>query len=124
MALTKYMIIGVLNTIIGYSVMFSLMLINIMPELSNFFSYAVGIIISYFLNKKYNFKSTRRHQKEFPKFLLSMLFGYSLNLLTLIILHRTYKVNPYLSQIIAGTIYIISGYTLSNKWVFHQKKSK
>ncbi|MBQ3674880.1 MAG: GtrA family protein, partial [Campylobacter sp.] len=57
---------------------------------------------------------------EFFKFISSMLIAWSLNFITLKICLK-FGVNPYISQIIAGAIYTITGYLLSKIWVFKKQ---
>jgi putative flippase GtrA len=45
----RYGIIGVINTLIGYGVLFYLTYIGVLAELSNLFGYVVGFVVSYFL---------------------------------------------------------------------------
>lgn len=114
----KYGIIGVFNTLVGFGIIFFLFFLGVYPELSNFIGYVIGFFVSYFLNKKYNFKSENSHKKDLPKFLLSMSLAYILNLLVLIICYRYLDVNVYISQVLAGVVYVLTGYILSKVWVF------
>ncbi len=116
--LVKYLAIGIVNTIVGYSVIFSLMFFGVRPDISNACGYAVGIIVSFILNKRYNFRSYGKSYQEFFKFVVSMFAAYLMNLATLLICWKQLKVNPYASQIIAGGAYVLTGYTLSKVWVF------
>ena len=118
--LIKYLIIGVLNTIVGFG-LFLLMWQGLSQELSNIIGYAVGICFSFVMNKIFTFKSKQTSKtanlKEFLKFVSSMLIAWILNFITLKICLNL-GVNPYISQIIAGAIYTITGYLLSKIWVF------
>lgn len=116
----KYGIIGVFNTFIGYGLTFYLFYINILPELANFVGYFVGFFASYFLNKRFNFKSTNSHKKEMPKFILSMAIAYGVNLVIFLISYRYFNINIYISQIIAGIVYVLVGYIMSKIWVFKE----
>lgn len=116
----KYGLIGIFNTLVGYGLTFYLFYINIIPELANFFGYFFGFFVSYFLNKRYNFKSKNSHKRDMPRFILSMLIAYSVNLLILSILYRFFEVNVYASQIVAGVFYVLVGYWLSKIWAFKE----
>jgi putative flippase GtrA len=118
--LLKYGLIGVVNTIVGYGITFYLFYLGVLAELANLFGYIVGFFLSYFLNKKYNFKSINSHKKDLPKFLLSMGVAYVLNLIILMVCYRFFEMNVYLSQIIAGIVYTGCGYILSKRWVFRK----
>ena len=114
----KYLLVGVINTIVGYGVIFSLMYLGISPEISNITGYGIGISVSYLLNKTYTFKSKTHPKKEFPKFVFSLLIAYGLNFLTLILCIRVFNINPYISQVLSGGVYTISGFLLSKYFAF------
>jgi putative flippase GtrA len=114
----KYLLIGIVNSIVAYLLIFGFMLLGIGPEVSNFVGYFFGIVVSYVLNKQFNFKSKNRHMDDLPKFLASMAVAYLLNLAALVTLYRGWGVNPYVSQIAAGAVYLLVGYSLSRVWVF------
>ena len=97
--------------------------IGLIAELSNFIGYLVGFFISYFLNKKFNFKSTNSHKKDLPKFIISMGIAYIMNLIVLFITYRIFVINVYLSQILAGVVYVFVGYLMSKFWVFGRKNA-
>lgn len=109
---------GVANTIFGYSLIFVFMYIGLTPEISNFIGYFFGIILSYFLNKYYTFKIKTQDKKEFVFFFASMIASYIINLAVLIICYKALNLNTYLSQIIAGIFYTISGFLFSKYFVF------
>jgi len=117
----KYIFIGVINTLCGYGIIFVLMYKNISPEISNFIGYFIGFFISYYLNKKYNFKSNNSHLNDLSKFVVSMGIAYFVNLIVLIICYKKFGINVYVSQVIAGITYTITGYFLSKIWVFKRK---
>ena len=114
----KYLLVGLINTVIGFGIIFIMMFCGFSPEVSNLVGYVVGIFVSYILNKYFTFKQRKKSKKEFFKFTLSMLIAYSLNLLTLLICYRILNIDKYLSQIIAGVIYTLSGFILSKFYVF------
>ena len=120
----KYLLVGIINTIVGYGIIFSLMFIGISPEISNIIGYAIGIIVSYTLNKIYTFQSKAHPKKEFPKFVLSLLTSYGLNFLTLILCIHIFKINPYISQIISGAVYTLSGFVFLKYFAFRNGYEK
>lgn len=118
----RYIVIGIVNTIAGYGTIFSLMFyFSLIPEISNFFGYLVGILISYILNKKFNFKSKGSHKKELPKFIIGLGIAYFVNLLVLFISYRFLNINMYLAQFIAGCFYVITGYLMSKYFAFRKE---
>jgi len=124
MQILKYLLVGIINTIVGYGIIFFLMFVGVSPEVSNIVGYAVGISVSYVLNKIYTFQSKAHPKKEFPKFVLSLLASYTLNFLTLVLCIHIFKVNPYISQIISGAVYTISGFVFLKYFAFRGSKDE
>lgn len=123
--LIKYIIVGAINTIAGYSIILFLINIGLLAELSNFLGYAVVWILSYELNKQFTFKFSDQSKKVFLKYISTMLIVYCVNLTILIILFRFLDFNIYLAQLIASIAYTLIGYSISKKWVFsHHNKGK
>jgi len=89
------------------------------PETSNFIGYAVGLIASYLLNKLYTFKQNSKRRGEFTKFLAVFAFAYSLNFLSLLVLVRGLGINQFLSQVLAGMVYISISYLMNKCFVFN-----
>jgi putative flippase GtrA len=118
MQILKYLLVGIINTIVGYGIIFFLMFVGVSPEVSNIVGYAVGISVSYVLNKIYTFQSKAHPKKEFPKFVLSLLASYTLNFLTLVLCIHILKINPYISQIISGAVYTLSGFVFLKYFAF------
>lgn len=116
--LLNYLAIGIINTSVGFGLIFLLMYINIVPEIANFIGYLAGLLVSFHLNKKYNFRSKGAVLKEIKKFAIAMAVAYLINLFVLIIELRIFNVNKYYAQIIASAFYVVTGYLLSKFWVF------
>ncbi len=115
-----YGIVGGFNTILCWTIMFGLMWFGVMPEIANFVSYVIGILNSYILNKKFTFKSTNSHKQDFLRFGVAMGIAFLVNLIVLIISHRYFGIDKYISQIIAAIFYTITGYIISKFWAFKQ----
>jgi putative flippase GtrA len=120
--LARYLAIGVINTIVGFGTIFSLMYIGFNPFISNACGYAIGITVSYFLNKNLNFKSTRPHRIAYPRFIMSVLSAYAVNVTVLFVSYHIIGINKYLSQIIAGSFYVLIGFTGSRFIAFSDTK--
>lgn len=114
----KYALVGGVNTLVCWVVIFALMWGGVIPEIANAFGYGVGIIVSYLLNKHFTFQSKHSHKRDFIRFCVAMGAAYAINLIVLIALYRGLGVNEYLSQIIAAVCYTISGYIISKLWAF------
>ena len=120
----RFITVGILNTVLGYTIIFALMyLMGFNPEISNLIGYAVALIVSYFLNRKYTFKSTQKRNAEAAKFIVDFLIAYAINFLVLIILFRFFHMNAALSQMFAGICYVSVSYALNKFYVFKRKSS-
>ena len=72
----RFIGVGVINTIIGYlTILFFFHIVGVNYSYSYFISYVIGIVISFFLNRKLVFFSHKSRLKEFTKFLIA--FGIS-----------------------------------------------
>jgi putative flippase GtrA len=111
-----YNIIGIVNTIAGFSIIFLLMFIGLNAIPSNLIGYAIGAVLSYHLNKKYTFKSTENSKTQAIKFFSVLLLSYLLNLLTLKWLLDFF--NPYLAQLCSAIVYTLSAFLLAKFMVF------
>jgi putative flippase GtrA len=117
---SRYLLVGVANTALGYVVIFGCMYLGkLTPELSNATGYVVGLLTSYFLNRHFTFRSTRRHNAEFVRFVIVFLTAYAANLIVLVIFVRGLGIHAAISQVIAGVVYIGTAYLLNKRFVFH-----
>lgn len=115
----KYNFIGIINTFIGFSIVFSLMFLGLSAVWSNFVGYFFGAIVSYNLNKRYTFKDRQSSKMQIVKFFSVLGIAYLLNLLTLVMLLESS--NPYLAQIIAAIVYTLSSFILAKVFVFKRE---
>ncbi len=73
----KFLLVGIINTLVGNGVMFLLYnLCGVGYTVSTVANYVVGSIVSYFLNKYYTFKQTKKSLKEVLKFILTIAICY------------------------------------------------
>ena len=128
----RFTIVGSINTVIDFSILFTLtMFLNIPKELANFISTFISFLFSFFANKKYTFKSTSKNLKrQFLLFTIVTLFGLWV-IQTIIITAITpvftnLGINKpaalLISKLIATAASLIWNYTLYSRVVF--KKSK
>jgi len=112
----RYNLVGIVNTLVGFSIVFGLMLMGLSPSLSNLLGYGVGMVVSFVLNRRYTFKSTHHNPKEIIGFVGVMLLSYGFNFATLqLLLHQT---NPYLAQLLSAVVYTVSSFLMLKFLVF------
>ncbi len=69
----KFIIVGIINTIVGAGIMFALYnLFHCSYWFSSIMNYVIGSIVSYFLNKYYTFESSKITRKEIIYFSLNI----------------------------------------------------
>lgn len=117
--LMRYSIVGLINTTIGYLLIFSLMYLNVNEYLSNFIGYMSLIIFSFFINR--NFTFDQKKNTRIIRYILMFIGAYTFNLLSLYICVQHLFINPYYSQLIAGIMYILLFYILIRLFVFNQE---
>ena len=129
----RFTIVGSINTVIDFSILFTLAtLFNVPKELANFISTFVAFLFSFFANKKYTFKSTSKNlKKQFLLFTIVTLFGLWV-IQTIIITAITpvftnLGINKpaalLISKLIATAASLIWNYTLYSRVVFKKPKN-
>jgi putative flippase GtrA len=117
--LLRYLLVGVFNTGFGYALIFGAQfLLNWSPIASNFFGYAVALLISFFLNRNLTFKSDGKKTGELVRFLIVFAIAYSANFIALYVLLHYTKTPPVACQLVAGVFYIAISYVLNKTVVF------
>ncbi|MGX3098454.1 GtrA family protein [Helicobacter sp. 23-1046] len=117
-SLVVYGLVGVANTCVGLGLCLLLTFLGLVPEVANLLGNIAGVINSYFLNKKFTFKSKNSHKQDAWRFGVAMGIAYLANLATLSISHRICGVDVYIAQILASVVYTIVGYFISKFWAF------
>ena len=115
----RYCIIGVINTLACFGVIFMLMYgfgINYM--LSNAVGYAVGITVSFILNKFRNFRSEGTVRTELPLFIAAFGLSYAANILILWLLGTVLHTDVFFAQLAGGTVYTMTFYLFMKSVVF------
>ncbi|WP_160108874.1 GtrA family protein [Pseudomonas izuensis] len=119
--LIKFIFVGVLNTLLGYAIIFSCMyLLGATAVVSNVIGYATGLVLSYVLNRKITFQSTSKSRSEIFRFLLVFLVAYFSNLGVLLMLIRIGSVHEGLAQVLAGIVYVFVSFFLNKYYVFYR----
>ena len=129
----RFTIVGSINTVIDFSILFTLtILFNVPKELANFISTFVAFLFSFLANKKYTFKSTSKNlKKQFLLFTIVTLFGLWV-IQTIIItaitpMFTNLGVNKpaalLISKLIATVASLIWNYTLYSRVVFKNPKN-
>jgi putative flippase GtrA len=122
--LLRFATVGVVNTGLGYAVIFACMyLAGFDAVVSNVLGYAVGLVVSYVLNRSYTFRSAGKAQAEIPRFLSIFLLAYLANLGTLLVLIRQAGMHEGVAQAVAGVVYFVLSFVLNKYYVFRAHRT-
>jgi len=119
----KFGLVGIINTLI--SICFYILLVNIGLHyiLANILSYLIGVLNSYYWNKKWVFNYHDNHLSVFVKFLLVNLIVLGINTLSLYVCVHLIGMNKYEAQLIATAIGMGINFILNQKWTFETDKN-
>lgn len=113
----RFLAVGRFNTLLGYGIIFSCMyLAGMTPETGNMTAYAVGLVVSYGLHRKYTFNGRQYRLGQFIRFLAVIAAAYSSNLASSLILIYRIGVHEGVSQVLAGLAYVTAS-LLPNKYL-------
>lgn len=88
----KFVLVGILNTIISYTVYFLLIRLSVSFVIASAVGQICGIINSYFMNKNFTFGSKEKSIWEVVRFLLVYLFQYIFNVVFIYLVPFSYEV--------------------------------
>lgn len=102
----RFGIVGVLNTLVGLSCIYLVIyLLNADAGLANALGYAIGLAVSFLLNRIWTFNNNQRVASVLPRYLLVAAVSYLLNLAAVLIGNRYFGINPYAVQLLGMAIY-------------------
>ncbi len=119
--LFRYLLVGLFNTALGFAIIFGCMyLLKMNPITSNVTGYLCGLVVSYFLNKFFTFRSTNRSRAEMLRFLVVFVAAYLANFGMLLLCIDVLHVHEAVSQVVAGGVYVAASFLLNKYYVFKQ----
>ena len=117
--LLKFAMVGVLNTTLGYAVIFACMyVLGIDAVVSNVIGYAFGLVVSYSLNRSFTFRSAADRRAEMVRFVAIFVLAYGANLGVLVLLIHRFGFHEGAAQAAAGVAYFGLSFILSKYYVF------
>jgi putative flippase GtrA len=118
------MAVGLLNTIIGLSVIYSAMFFFAAgPFLSNAIGYAIGLVVGYFLNQRWTFGSGRHNTISIVMYICVIAFAYLVNMAVVYVAIKYLYVNQYVAQLPGMISYTAIAYIGCSKFVFNKSSS-
>lgn len=121
--LVKYMIVGLINTAIGYGVFWTLLhWVGCSPELANAFGYAIALCVAFYLNRIFVFSGANSSTSSMLRFFVAFAAAFLLNQAVLIVSFRVFLVPAEIAQVFAMVVYTIIFYLLNKFYVFRALK--
>ena len=115
--------VGVINTLVGYAVIYACMLgLGMSPLSSNVAGYALGLCCSFLLNRRLTFRSQGRAHREALRFLLAFAVAYACNVAVLLASIELIGIDPVWAQLVAGVAYTGVFFVLSKLYVFRGER--
>ena len=123
MTLIRYLLVGIVNTLVGLGTIYLAMyFLQMGVASSNAFGYLIGIMVSFALNKKWTFKSQDHPVYSFLRYLLVLLVAYVANLETVLFANSHFELNAYLSQALGIIPYTAIGFMGSRYFAFRERR--
>ena len=113
----KFISVGIINTIVGYSVYALFIMLNIPYLTSLFLATIIGVVFNYFSIGRLVFKS-EGGSITFVKFVVTYGIIYLVNAVALRTLITIFKVGAYVGQVLCVPISVFLSWILMNYWVY------
>jgi putative flippase GtrA len=116
--MARYGLVGLANTAVGLSAIYvAMQVFGWHYAAANVLGYGLGLAVSFLLNRRFTFRSSRALSPREPLFFL-LVFGasYAIQLGALVICVETLHVNRCAAQALAMAVYTAAGYA-GNKFV-------
>jgi len=118
----RFGMVGVINTLAALSIIYLLMFwLFVDPVPANAVGYAVGVAISFSLNRKWTFGDTDDLKRTLPRYILVLIVAYIANLCVLIFCLTALNTNSYLSQPIGMAVYTVVNFLGSRYYTFGRR---
>jgi glycosyltransferase involved in cell wall biosynthesis/putative flippase GtrA len=125
MTAIRFILVGIVNTFVGLSVIYTAMyFFGFDVKSANQIGYLVGIIVSFTLNKRWTFKSRDRIGASLIRYLIVIAIAYVANLETVLYSVSTLNLSPYLAQFIGVFPYALIGYLGCKFFAFPDKPNQ
>jgi len=115
----RFCVVGVSNTLLTLVVVWFLLIkLHFSDYSSNILGYIVGLINSFFWNRKWTFKNHLKVSATVFKFIVIFGISYLFQLANLYLLLHFSNINPYICQILSIFVYTILNFILNKFYTF------
>ena len=118
----KFGIVGVLNTLLTlFIIWICLRLFHWSDTVSNVVGYGLGVINSFFWNRKWTFAYKGKLSTSFTKFIVVFIVSYLVQLGVLQLLLRYLHTDNYYCHLLAMVVYTVINFSLNKIFTFKNK---
>jgi putative flippase GtrA len=118
-SLIKFILVGVINTLVGLSTIYLLKwFLGATDAIANAGGYLVGLTVSFTLNRQWTFRHVGAVLPAAARFITAFAIAYVANLGTVLTLIHQFEINGYLAQAAGVLPYTTLFYLLSRYTVF------
>jgi putative flippase GtrA len=118
----RFGLVGIANTALGLGIIAALDLgLHVNPHLANAEAYAVGVVISYFLTRRFVFRQATDSKATAPKYAVAMAVAFCVNQAVLFAAGKLLGAAPemrLLAQVAAVCSYTVVNFVICRAWVF------
>ncbi len=117
--LFKYLVAGVINTVVGYGVfLVALRLLGWSPEAANAIGYAFGLCVAFLLNRFFVFVVSGSAASSALRFIAAFSIAFAINQAVLFVCYRLLLIPAEIAQIFAMIVYTVAFYLLNKHYAF------
>lgn len=114
----RFALVGVSNTVLYAAAYLLLDRVGIHYVLASSVAFALGVLNSYVLNRRWTFRSQGRRAPELARFLCAQLLGVVASLSLLAALVEVVRLHPLVAQVVAFPVASLLTFALSREWAF------
>lgn len=130
MTTIKFLVVGVINTLVGTGVMFVLYnFFSVSYWVSSAANYVVGSILSYFLNKYFTFQNKEKSLMQIIRFIINiaacylLAYGAAKPFVTMVLSRMNEKVQGNVSMLVGMCLFVILNY-FGQRWFVFKGEEK
>lgn len=123
----KFLVVGVINTIVGTGVMFiSYNIFSASYWLSSALNYIIGSIVSYFLNKYFTFEYKKKNRIVMVKFVVNisicylLAYGVAQKVIFFLLSGYPIRIKDNISMLAGMVLFVLINYFGQRLWVFKE----
>ncbi|MGF9562910.1 GtrA family protein [Neorhizobium sp. BT27B] len=122
--LVRFGLVGLVNTSVGLLAIYALMYVfQVSPGFANAGGYALGLCISFLLNRDWTFQDNSKICQTLPRYLAVAAVCYSLNLAIVLSAVHMLGIDPYVAQLLGIVAYTACMFVGCRLFVFGARTS-